>query len=205
MNFFVKGVLLGFSVAAPVGPIGILCIHRTLRCSRLHGLLTGLGAATADAMYGVVAGFGLAAISLALIEHQTPIRLFGGFFLLYLGMKTFVSKPQDSQQTGNADSLSSAYLSALALTVTNPMTIFSFIAAFAAMGLGGKADSGYASATSLVFGVFAGSALWWLLLSSVTGAFRTRLTTQRMQWINRLSGTSIMVFGALAIVRGFWN
>jgi threonine/homoserine/homoserine lactone efflux protein len=203
MIFFLKGIVLGFLVAAPIGPIGILCINRTLRLSSLHGFLTGLGAATADGCYGLVAAFGLTAISSLLIGHQTLICLSGGIFLLYFGASLFVSRPSDFRAQDGSNSLLATYLSAFALTFTNPMTILSFTAAFATMGLVSNSSHGILSALTLVLGVFSGSAIWGLILSVVTGIFRQSMTAERMVWINRLSGSVILIFALTTVFSAF--
>ena len=198
-GFFLRGLLIGFSIAAPVGPIGVLCIRRTLAEGRSAGLVSGLGAATADAFYGSLAGFGLTLVADFLVSQQTWLRLVGGLFLLYLGVKTFLSQPasEPGQPAGaKTRGLWGAYLSTLLLTLTNPLTILSFAAIFAGLGL---ADTGgnSLSAVLLVLGVFCGSASWWLLLSGGVGLLRGRLTPRILQWVNRLAGAVIVVFGIL--------
>src|SRR6476661_6636317 len=158
-----RGLLLGFSIAAPVGPIGVLCIRRTLADGRLAGLVSGLGAATADALYGAVAGFGLTFVSTFLVSQQVWLRIVGGLFLLFLGLKTFLIKPSTVSADSGGKGLLRAYASTVALTLTNPLTILSFAVVFAGLGLG-SGSSDYLSAGLLVLGVFCGSALWWLLL-----------------------------------------
>jgi len=138
INFFLRGMIIGFSIAAPVGPIGVLCIRRTLAEGKASGLISGLGAATADAIYGCVAGFGLTFISNLLIHQQMWLRLVGGAFLCYLGFKTFFSKPSESTVTIKSNNLLRAYASTLFLTLTNPMTILSFARLFAVLGIGTK-------------------------------------------------------------------
>ena len=195
---FLQGLLLGFSIAAPVGPIGVLCIRRTLAEGQLAGLVSGLGAATADAFYGCVAAFGLTAISAVLVSQQTALRLIGGMFLCYLGIRTFLAVPAAQEATATGGSLTSDYVSTLFLTLTNPMTILSFAAVFAGLGLA-NASGDYASAALLVAGVFLGSALWWLTLSIIVGLFRQRFTPTAMRWVNRLSGIIIIGFGIFAL------
>src|SRR5512147_932708 len=195
---FFRGLLVGFSIAAPVGPIGVLCIRRTLANGRASGLATGLGAATADGMYGCVAGFGLTFISGILIDQQTWLRLFGGLFLCYLGIKTLLSKPAEQAATASGTGLFGSYASTFLLTVTNPMTILSFAAIFAGLGLANTSGS-YASALVLVLGVFLGSAAWWLLLSDGVGLFRDKFNTNGLLWVNRVSGVVIIAFGITAL------
>jgi threonine/homoserine/homoserine lactone efflux protein len=198
-DLLLRGVLIGFSIAAPVGPIGVLCIRRTLAEGRAFGLVSGLGAATADALYGCVAAFGLTLISAALISHQALLRLIGGIFLCALGIRTLLSLPADQAAAVRGGGLLRAYGSTFLLTLTNPMTILAFAAIFAGLGLA-EAEGSYASAGLLVLGVFLGSASWWLLLSSVVGVFRTRFTPAGLLWVNRVSGLMLLGFGAYALI-----
>lgn len=199
LGFFLRGLIIGFSIAAPVGPIGVLCIRRTLAQGRLSGLVSGLGAASADALYGCIAAFGLTFISNFLVARQTWLGLIGGLFMCYLGVRTLTTKPAEQSAAANSSGLLSDYLSIFALTLTNPMTILAFAAIFAGLGLAG-ASAGYASAAVLVLGVFSGSALWWLILSGGVELLRSRFTVRAMRWVNRISGCIIAVFGVLAIV-----
>jgi threonine/homoserine/homoserine lactone efflux protein len=197
LSFLMKGTVMGFSIAAPVGPIGVLCIRRSLADGQRMGLVTGLGAATADAAYGCVAGFGLTAISGFLIGQKIWLGLLGGLFLCYLGIRTFMGNPAQGAAESRASGLLSAYLSTLFLTLTNPMTILSFMAVFAGLGLVTSSD--YFAASALVGGVFVGSALWWLLLSSSVALLESRLDSDWMRVVNRLSGLVILVFGIYSL------
>jgi threonine/homoserine/homoserine lactone efflux protein len=199
ITFLLRGLAIGFSIAAPVGPIGVLCIRRTLAEGRASGLVSGLGAASADAIYGSIAGFGLAFISNFLVSQQVWLRLIGGVFLCYLGLKTLLAKPAEQTSLGKGKGLVGAYASTFLLTLTNPMTIISFAAIFAGLGLAGTSGN-YASAGVLVLGVFIGSALWWLILSSGVGLFRARFNPDRLRWVNRISGAIIIGFGLFALV-----
>jgi len=196
--FLVKGFIIGFSIAAPVGPIGVLCIRRTLSDGRLIGLVSGLGAATADAFYGSVAGFGLTLVSAFLIGEQVWIRLVGGAFLCYLGVKTFLSRPASQAAAVQGGGLLGAYISTLFLTLTNPLTILSFAAIFAGLGLAAGVGN-YASAGALIAGVFLGSATWWLLLSGGVSLLRRQFDQRAMRWVNRFSGLIILGFGLAAL------
>jgi len=199
MSPFLKGIAIGFSIAAPVGPIGVLCIHRSLAEGSLKGLITGLGAATADAAYGFAAAFGLTAVSIFLVDKQLWLSLFGGVFLCYLGITTIRSVlPNDSVSIASGSRFA-AYASTFLLTLSNPTTILSFIAIFAGFGLG--VYESYAAASAMVLGVFLGSALWWIILSSTVGFFRTRLSQNWMSWVNRISGTTILGFGVIALAK----
>lgn len=195
-SLFFRGLLIGISIAAPVGPIGVLCIRRTLSNGRLTGFLSGMGAATADMVYGAVAAFGLSAISSLLMENKIWLKLIGGIFLLYLGVKTFLEKPADHAANSNQSGFVGAYFSTFFLTITNPMTILSFAAIFAGTMLTGSSGSPLV----IVAGVFLGSALWWLTLSFGVSLLRDRLTAAHMVWINRISGAIIIVFGIFALI-----
>jgi threonine/homoserine/homoserine lactone efflux protein len=203
LELLARGLLIGFAIAAPVGPIGLLCIQRTLVHGRLAGLATGLGAASADALYGMVAGFGLTAVSGFLAQQRLWLGLIGGAFLCYLGVRTWRARP-GVQALGEADwgqtfhGRWAAYGSTLLLTLTNPMTIFSFMAVFAGLGLA-AAPGGYTRAGLLVLGVFLGSAAWWLLLSSGVGLLRGYLGPGGLRWINRGAGAIILVFGLVML------
>jgi threonine/homoserine/homoserine lactone efflux protein len=193
-------LILGFSIAAPVGPIGILCIRRTLAEGRSFGFASGLGAATADALYGSIAAFGLTLITNVLVGQQLWLRLVGGAFLCYLGARTLLSRPaeQAAQARASGRGLLGAWVSTLLLTVTNPMTILSFVAVFAGLGLG-QGAAGELDAAMLVLGVFCGSALWWLVLSGGVSLLRRRVTPNLLVWVNRVSGATILAFGLLAL------
>jgi threonine/homoserine/homoserine lactone efflux protein len=194
-----KGLVIGLSIAAPVGPIGVLCVRRTLAEGRAFGLASGLGAATADAVYGCFAGFGLTFVSSFLVRQQVWLRLIGGVFLCYLGLRTLLAKPPEEGVETRGRGLIGAYASTFFLTLTNPMTVISFAAIFAGLGL---ADAGgeYLSAGVLVLGVFIGSALWWLILSGGVGIFREKFGLHGLTWVNRISGVMIIGFGLLALL-----
>ena len=200
-TLLLKGLVMGFSIAAPVGPIGVLCIRRTLGDGILHGVVSGLGTASADAIYGCVAAFGVTAVSDFLLGSQFWLRLVGGVFLLYLGFMTFRSVPAREAAKageGRTGGLAGAYASAFFLTLTNPMTIVSFAAVFAGLGLG-SAPGSRASAALLVFGVFTGSMLWWLFLSGLVHLLRSKVDHSRFVWVNRFSGLVIAAFGVASI------
>jgi threonine/homoserine/homoserine lactone efflux protein len=196
---FLQGLLVGLSIAAPVGPIGLLCIQRTLAKGRISGLVSGLGAATADATYGAVAGFGVAFVSGFLVSQQFWIRLLGGAFLMLLGSRIFLSAPKDSARLAGRQNLVGDYASTFALTLSNPLTIVSFTAIFAGLGLVGQSGN-YLTAAILVSGVFSGSTLWWVILSTGVGAIKGRIRPGQMRWINRISGITIAGFGVIALL-----
>ncbi|MEM8504854.1 MAG: LysE family transporter [Cyanobacteria bacterium P01_D01_bin.1] len=249
LGVLLKGMVMGLAIAAPVGPIGLLCIRRTLDKGRLVGLLSGCGAATADGLYGMVAAFGLTAVSDFLVEYSDWLRIGGGLFLCYLGITTFFSGNSLPSFSGNSlprndlselpsarlesnppcppstphssystlrerrgrtrkakpyilprSSFLSAYTSTLALTLTNPATVLSFLAIFAGLGI---TQSAYLDSVTLVFGVFTGSILWWVMLVSGVAYLRDRLTPERLFRFNRFSskvfGMLIFGFGVTAL------
>jgi threonine/homoserine/homoserine lactone efflux protein len=199
INFLIKGVIIGFSIAAPVGPIGVLCIRRSLAKGSLSGLFTGLGAATADACYGAIAAFGLTLISDFLIGQKVTLQILGIIFLLYLGVKTFLENPAtETKGNVNGKGLFSDYLTTFGLTLTNPATIASFIAVFAGIGI--TAAGNYTDATFLVLGVFFGSAAWWLILSNGVGLLRKKANNNLLKWVNRISGTVIVGFAVVLFI-----
>lgn len=200
MNLLLKGLIIGFSIAAPVGPVGVLCMRRTLADGRVAGFTSGLGAATADAFYGCVAAFGLTFIANFLIRQQFGFRLVGGGFLCYLGVKTFLARPALTEAPTGGSGLMAGYASTFFLTLTNPMTIIAFAAIFAGLGLG-ETGGNYLSAGLLVSGVFLGSSLWWLMLSGGVALLRSRFTEKGLRWANRFAGTVITAFGLAA----FWS
>lgn len=200
--FFLKGALLGFSIAAPVGPIGVLCIRKTLQHGRISGLVSGLGAATADAIYGAIAAFGLTFISDLIISFQMWIRLIGGIFLLYLGLKTLLAKPAKEAAAGKSSM--GDFISTFFLTITNPMTIVSFAAVFAGLGVG-QTGGNYDHAAMLVLGVFIGSAFCWLILSEGVTLFRHKMSQKGLQWVNRIAGIIITGFGVFALFGAFFS
>ena len=197
-DFLIKGLLIGFSIAAPVGPIGVLTIKRTLTEGRISGFVTGMGAAFADTIYGIIAGFGLTAISSFLLTQEFWIKLIGGLFLLYLGIKSFLTKPVSKAANVDSQGLLNNFISTFFLTITNPTTILSFLSIFAGLGFG-TTKTDYSSSMTLVLGIFIGSALWWLILSSLVGFYQSKITPDRLIWINKLSGLIIISFGLFAL------
>lgn len=206
--FLLRGLGLGFAIAAPVGPIGVLCIRRTLAEGRAVGLVTGLGAATADATYGAVAAFGVSAVTAVLVSERLWIHLVGALFLAWLGLRTALARPSArlaeldsampaiSAEPARRRGLLAAWASTVALTLTNPTTILSFAAVFAGLGLAGAS---YAAAGLTVVGVFLGSAMWWVILSGGVNLLRARFDARAMRWVNVVSGLLLLGFAAFAL------
>lgn len=210
-----KGGLAGFIIAAPVGPVGVFCVQRTLNRGRISGLAAGLGAACADAFYGTIAAFGLSLISRWLEAHETAFRLVGGLFLCFMGWRMLraasLPKPEHVPvplpKAGRNDGLIAGFASTFFLTATNPITIVAFLGIFAFFGIGSFGLSN-TMAVWLVLGVFAGSSIWWLSLAALAGAFRRRLREgSGLRIINGVSGLLILGFGLYGIgsVIWFWS
>ncbi len=190
---FLKGLAFGFLLAATVGPMWILCFRRTLAHGRLFGFVSGMGVATADALYGSMAAFGLTAVSGFLLAQKFWLAAIGGAFLCWLGAKTLLSHPGDRPADVPAGSLAVAYTSTFALTLTNPATILAFVAIFAGLGL--AASTSYAEAALVVLGVVIGSAFWWTVLAVGAGWLRKRAGPRLLRAINIVAGVSILAFG----------
>lgn len=194
-----QGLIIGLSVAAPVGPIGVLCVRRTLTQGRWTGFVSGLGAATADALYASVAGFGLSVVSGFLVDQQVWLRVFGGAYLCYLGVRAFFDAPDVAVEAEGNPRLLGAYGSAFALTLGNPMTMLSFVGIFAGLGLT-TAGGDHRAAAALVLSVFAGSVLWWFGLNGTASLLRERFDVGALRWVNRVSGVIVSGFGIAALV-----
>jgi threonine/homoserine/homoserine lactone efflux protein len=193
--FFLKGIAVGIVIAVPVGPVGVLCVRRTIFEGRLFGLLSGLGAATADTIFGIVAAFGLTVVSDLLLDYQTWLRAAGGLFLVYVGVNALRKRVvRHEAPEKNAENLLSAYLSTFALTITNPVTILAFLGIFAGVGFtGGEATLGRAA--MLVAGVLGGSLIWWLGISLGAGLFRKSFGERHLVLLNQISGGILVLSG----------
>ncbi len=197
LAFFARGLAVGFTVAAAVGPISFLTIRRTLAHGPLYGLVSGLGVALADASYGAIAAFGLTAVTSVLVGARVALGILGGAFLVWLAIRTIRARPAAVAEVEDRPGLGGAFLSIYALTMTNPMTILSFAGIFAGLGLAGH---GGTEAALLTLGVFLGSTLWWVGLTAVVGRLRARVTPRGLAWVNRISGAVLLVFGVAAIL-----
>ncbi len=211
MFLFLKGMAIGFAVAAPVGPIGLLCIRRTLWSGRLAGFTAGLGAALADTVFGFVAAFGLTLVWDFLMSNAKWFALGGGVFLIYVGIAEWRSKATDPKlsEPPSAASLVGGCISTFFLTIANPITILSFAAIFTGLGIAGHnvsadvAHPDYVAMVQLIGGVFLGSAGWWLLLSGGVDVIRHRLNATTLRLLNRISGTALLLFGLYMLSRFF--
>ena len=195
------GIKIGLLASIPLGPIGVLCIQRTLQRGRLSGFISGLGAATSDTLYAIIAGFSLSYI-VSFIEQQAFwLQLGGAFILIILGVYIFRSNPavQLRRQRHNKTSLIQHFASTFLLTITNPLAVFIFIAFFAGFRVVDP-NAGIIGQLILIFGVFIGASLWWLTLTSIVGFFRSAVNLRRLYWINKIAGLSIIVFVIIALI-----
>jgi threonine/homoserine/homoserine lactone efflux protein len=196
--FFIKGMIIGFALAVPIGPIGIMCIRNTITEGRSHGLMVGLGGATSDLLYSSIAAFGITSISNIIDHHRFWIRLSGGAFLLFMGMITYYSRPRERKIVMRSKAMMKSFFFTMLLAFTNPLTIFAFIAVFATLGIGHAHDFFYL--WTLAIGVFTGSFGWFLLISSCANYYGVKFNRIILPKINKITGILIVISGAIAIV-----
>lgn len=196
--FFFKGMGAGFVVAAPVGPVAILCVRRTLARGAMSGYATGLGAAFADTLYGIIAAYGVSFIANLLLDQNFWFRLIGGALLVGLGIKTFLTGPTETRVNGR-DGLAGDFLSALVLTSTNPITVVAFGVVFTSIGVAAAGEE-FDWAEALIAGVLLGSALWWGLLTALAAILRAAVGHVGLRWVNRISATVILASGILVLI-----
>jgi threonine/homoserine/homoserine lactone efflux protein len=202
----VKGIIVGIVIALPVGPVGVLCVRRTLFQGANFGFVSGLGAATADTFFGIIAGFGLTIVRDFMLRYQDWFGAAGGVFLLYVGLKALFASGEPAAEPMEDEGLFTAYASTFALTITNPITILAFAAIFAKVGV--SEEGGYLNTGVLVAGVFVGSLMWWLGLSFGIAGLRRLTGTFRLTWLNLISGgilaasgLGLLVAAVLALTR----
>lgn len=198
--YLIKGIVVGFVIAAPVGPVGLLCIRRALADGRTAAFVAGLGAAVADTFYGAVAGLGLSLVSDALLDYRIPLSVVGGLFLLVLGWKAWRNPISLSMSEAPPlhMGLVKDFTATFFITLTNPATILAFMAVFASLGAARLPD-GMVDAGLLIAGVFAGSALWWLSLSALASAVRHHVTDRWLGHLNQASG-GLLILSGLAVL-----
>jgi threonine/homoserine/homoserine lactone efflux protein len=190
---FLRGLAIGFALAAPVGPVGVLCVRRALADGRHAAFVAGMGAAFADTFYGAVAGLGLTVVSSFLMEHHIFLRVAGGLVLIVLGISSLRMRAPFEPTEDCGPGLFKDFVSTFLITLTNPGTIFASMGVFAAFGAFGQQDMG--SSMILILGIFGGSTLWWLILSGAASAARARLSPRALDWLNRGSGIMLVLFG----------
>lgn len=198
-----NGVAIGLAVAAPIGPVNLIVIRRTLRYGRLNGFLAGGGAATGDAIFAAIAAFGLTAAIELVVRFEIALQIVGGLFLLGLGIRTLMARPHFDQEAeeGISGAMATVFITTFFLTITNPATMLGFIAIFG--GVAGLASAGedYGHAATVVLAVMAGSALWWASLSGFVSLFRHRMNDALLGIVNKVSGILIIIFGGVVLAR----
>jgi threonine/homoserine/homoserine lactone efflux protein len=198
IELLIRGLIAGLIIAAPVGPVNVLCISRTLTKGRGAGLVSGLGAAAADAFYGSIAGFGISLVIQFLIREEFWIRLFGGILLVLIGISYYFKPPRKLSQDSQAETGQSDFVSTFFLTLTNPTTVLSFLAVLAGLGMS-QARASWVTLL-LVLGIFCGSLLWWIILVTAVDRLRDRFNDHAMLWMNRIAGLAIGGFGIVSFL-----
>jgi threonine/homoserine/homoserine lactone efflux protein len=201
MDFFIllKGLALGFVLAMSIGPIALLCISNTIEKGRLFGISVALGAGTADGIYGLAAGFGISILMTYLSDYSILLKLLGGCFLIYLGIKIMRSTPNKKRVEINAMALLKTYLTIVALTLINPLTIATYMGAFAGMGVGNTNGDLFLSLL-LGFGIFAGSSVWHSLLVAASSVLKDKIKEKHLLTLNKFSGLLLCIFGTISLV-----
>jgi threonine/homoserine/homoserine lactone efflux protein len=197
LELLLRGVLAGLAIAIPVGPVNVLCISRTITGGRRAGIVSGLGAATADALYGAIAAFSITVIIDFLMEELFWIRTIGGILLIGIGLVYWFKKPRPLKDAA-APSPHSAFATTLLLTLTNPTPVLSFLAVLAGLRLGQQRP--WPLTMLVVAGIFCGSMLWWIVLAMISGHFRRRFNDRAILWMNRIGALAIGAFGVLTMV-----
>ncbi|MBI9054305.1 MAG: LysE family transporter [Bacteroidales bacterium] len=204
VEFIIKGLIVGFLASVPLGPVGVLCIQRTINKGRVSGIFSGMGAATVDAFFALVAAFGLTFVITFIEEQQLYIQLIGGAVLILLGARIFKANPikQIRKQRKKKNKLIEDYFSVLLLTLSNPLAVFLFVAAFAGIGIVGP-DDGILKSWLIVLGVFGGAMIWWFTLTFLINIFRKKFRLKQLWWINKIAGLIIIIFGIAAMLSIF--
>ncbi len=197
--FFLKGLLIGFSLAAPIGPVGMIIIFRTIRQGRIAAFTLGFAVALADSMFGMIAGFGLTAIASYLMVHMNWMKIIGGSFMIFLAIKAFSKKIAMMEEKESNNDLIKQVLSIFILVLTNPQTILVYIAMMAGLGLGTD-NMNHFNASVVIAGVFTGSLCWWFLLTTITSLFKAKINLTRLKLVNTINGLLLSVVGAWAII-----
>ena len=202
-EYFYKGLLIGFLFGVPAGAIGALTIGRTLDKGFTAGFLTGMGSSAADLIYSCVGVFGITVVSNLLSAGQNILQIIGGILILLLGVGVLCKKKAAAVQKESKGTLFFCFLSAFTMALVNPATVLSFMAAFAAFGVGGGLDAG--QGTVLIIGIFTGTLCWWLVLSGITAHFRDKVTGKIYRWLNCILGCLMIGFGIFMAVQGLRN
>jgi len=200
LQFLIKGFIVGLVVSTPLGPMGILCVQRTLNKGKSSGFSSGMGIATADAIFALIAGLGISFIIHFLSEQQLIIKIIGGLVIAFIGLKIFITNPvkQLKKHRREGKTLFEDFISILFMALSNPFTIFLYIAIFTGLNLH-DVSSGYSFPLLVVAGVFIGASISWFAISTVVNYFRARIRLRKLMWINRIAGITIILFGVFAI------
>ncbi len=201
VELFIKGLLIGLFASIPLGPIGVICIQRTLNKGKISGFVSGLGAASADTFFAAIAGFSLTIIIAFIEEKREIFQLVGGVVVALLGVKIFYTNPvaQLRRHKRKKKGLLEDFLSVFLVTVTNPLAIFLFIALFASFGVVSE-ETNWEHSLIVLSGVATGATLWWYILTTLVNYYRAQFRLKQLWWINKTSGAVIFILGALAII-----
>jgi len=200
LNLLIRGLIIGLVISIPIGPLGILCIQRTISKGRTSGFLSGMGIATADTIFALIAGLGISFIINFLKEQQLNFQILGGIVIISLGIKIFFANPikqfrMRREQKGN---LFEDFFSVLLLALSNPVTALVFLSLFAGLNLFGDPENHF-NAITVIGGIFIGTTLSWFILSTVINMFRSRFRLRRLFWLNRITGSAIFFIGLMTI------
>ena len=200
-SLFIQGLVVGFLVSVPLGPIGVFVIQRTVNKSRSAGIYSGMGAATSDTFYAIVAGFSLTIIIDFIRQHQMVFQIVGALILMALGFYLFFKNPvrdlRRNKQRGATHFQD--YLSSFLITVANPLVIFVFIAVFASSGLVLNVEKPY-QALLVIGGVFMGACSWWFTLSGLVSLFKHRINLRVLWWFNKSAGIMVWLFVLVTLI-----
>lgn len=198
-NYFIQGIIIGLTLAVPVGPIALICIQRTLTDGRFHGIFSGIGVATADSFYAAVTVLGLTMISDVIVTHQVLFRFLAGIVLIFVGVRVFMSLPSCISTKTVHETYFKDYLSMVGIAIANPLTLVFFLIVLPGFGVVINSTA-FLSAAEFIAGVFFGSTAWWILLCGTVGSMRSRFSVKTLGLINRISGVLISVCGAGMLV-----
>ncbi len=200
MFLLLKGIAVGLAISIPMGSVGVSVIHRVMMGEKLRAMMVGVGSIVADTIFGIIAVYGLSAISNMIVNHKTSLSLVGGICLLYISINIFFSKPKDTDEVNDILSLSKDFATGFILTITNPLTAIAILALFAWFGINGAVSS-IVPATILILGLIAGLGLWWLTLISITNHFRNKFQISSFKIINQIFGILLFVLAILILSR----